>query len=46
MGLHIMNYRAEMIGARLRVARLSTKGTCVTCALPVAGNIFSEAHAG
>ena len=34
MGLHIMNYRAKMIGAALQVERSSDGGTVVTCALP------------
>ncbi len=33
MGLHIMRYRARMIGASLRVERLSGGGTLVSCAL-------------
>jgi signal transduction histidine kinase len=41
MGLHIMNYRAKMIGATLEVQACSNhgkKGTVVTCTLqPVSG---------
>lgn len=37
MGLHIMNYRAKMIGAALRVQRSARGGTVVTCALPSIG---------
>ncbi len=44
MGLHIMNYRAGMIGATLQVKRLPTRGTRVTCALPASNQIFSNAH--
>jgi PAS domain S-box-containing protein len=33
MGLHIMNYRAKMIGATLQVERCSEGGTVVTCKL-------------
>jgi PAS domain S-box-containing protein len=35
MGLHIMNYRAGMIGGALEVRRDSTCGTIVTCIFPV-----------
>jgi signal transduction histidine kinase len=45
MGLHIMNYRAGMIGASLQVKRLPTRGTRVTCLLPETNPVFSEAHA-
>jgi PAS domain S-box-containing protein len=38
MGLHIMNYRAGMIGGTLEVRRDSTKGTVVTCNFPVKDN--------
>jgi nitrate/nitrite-specific signal transduction histidine kinase len=31
MGLHIMNYRARMIGATLEVRRDGDGGTAVTC---------------
>jgi signal transduction histidine kinase len=34
MGLRIMAYRAEMIGATLNIERLPTHGTRVTCNLP------------
>ena len=44
MGLHIMNYRAEMIGASLQIKKLPTQGTRVTCILPEPDKIFSEAH--
>jgi signal transduction histidine kinase len=36
MGLHIMSYRSELIGAQLSVRRRSPKGTEVTCTLPLA----------
>src|SRR5207249_353528 len=38
MGLHIMNYRARMIGATLDVRRGKSRGTVVTCSMkrPVA----------
>ncbi|HWX19799.1 MAG TPA: PAS domain S-box protein [Candidatus Binatia bacterium] len=36
MGLRIMNYRASLIGASLEVRGLGTRGTLVTCALPLA----------
>lgn len=35
-GLHLMQYRAELIGARLRVEPAETGGTRVRCALPLA----------
>ena len=36
MGLHIMSYRSELIGARLNVSRRTPRGTEVTCTLPMA----------
>jgi nitrate/nitrite-specific signal transduction histidine kinase len=36
MGLKIMRYRANAIGAELRIARSATGGTVVTCVLPPA----------
>jgi PAS domain S-box-containing protein len=38
MGLHIMNYRAGMIGGTLEVRRDTTRGTVVTCKFPVKDN--------
>jgi PAS domain S-box-containing protein len=38
MGLHIMNYRAGMIGGTLEVRRDGTTGTVVTCNFPVKDN--------
>ncbi len=35
MGLHLMNYRARMIGGSLEVQRVPTGGTMVTCLFPV-----------
>jgi PAS domain S-box-containing protein len=35
MGLHLMNYRARMVGGSLEVRRLSAAGTLVTCRFPV-----------
>jgi PAS domain S-box-containing protein len=35
MGLHIMNYRAGMIGGNLEVGRDNPRGTIVTCLFPV-----------
>jgi PAS domain S-box-containing protein len=35
MGLHIMNYRAGMIGGTLEVARDPVRGTTVTCTFPM-----------
>ena len=34
MGLHIMNYRARMIGAELKIRRLGESGTIVSCSWP------------
>jgi signal transduction histidine kinase len=33
-GMHTMNYRAQLIGARLEVRRLAPRGTSVTCFYP------------
>jgi signal transduction histidine kinase len=38
MGLHIMNYRAGMIGGSLEVRRGMPRGTVVTCLFPVKDN--------
>jgi len=35
MGLHLMSYRARMIGASLQIQRGETGGTVVTCLFPV-----------
>ncbi len=35
MGLHIMNYRAGMIGGSLEIRRGMSRGTIVTCNFPV-----------
>jgi signal transduction histidine kinase len=35
MGLHLMNYRARMVGGSLDVQRGSAGGTIVTCLFPV-----------
>jgi signal transduction histidine kinase len=35
MGLHIMNYRAGMIGGTLEIRREQPRGTIVTCRFPV-----------
>lgn len=37
MGLHIMAYRAGMVGAAFDIKRLPVRGTCVTCTLSQAG---------
>jgi PAS domain S-box-containing protein len=37
MGLHIMNYRAGVIGGSLEVRRDSSRGTVVSCHFPVNG---------
>ena len=33
MGLHLMQYRAKMLGASLHVARAEARGTVVSCTL-------------
>jgi signal transduction histidine kinase len=35
MGLHLMNYRARMVGGSLDVQRVPIGGTIVTCLFPV-----------
>ena len=35
VGLHIMNYRAGMIGGNLEIHREQPRGTAVTCRFPV-----------
>jgi PAS domain S-box-containing protein len=35
MGLHLMNYRAKIVGGSLEVQRVPTGGTMVTCLFPV-----------
>jgi PAS domain S-box-containing protein len=35
VGLHLMNYRARMVGGSLEVQRVKTGGTIVTCLFPV-----------
>jgi PAS domain S-box-containing protein len=35
MGLHLMNYRARMVGGSLEVQRVDVGGTMVTCLFPV-----------
>jgi signal transduction histidine kinase len=39
VGLHIMNYRAGMIGGNLEVRREQPQGTAVTCRFPIASPI-------
>src|SRR6476660_1098363 len=34
LGLHIMNYRAQLIGGRLKIERPKKGGTCVSCYFP------------
>ena len=41
MGLHLMNYRARMVGGSLEVQRRATGGTIVTCLFPVDGEMRS-----
>jgi signal transduction histidine kinase len=33
--LHLMNYRARMVGGSLEVRRVETGGTVVTCLFPL-----------
>jgi len=35
MGLHLMNYRAKIVGGSLEVQPVPTGGTVVTCLFPV-----------
>ncbi len=42
MGLHLMNYRARMIGGVLEVQRAAGGGTMVTCSFPVASRPRTE----
>jgi PAS domain S-box-containing protein len=35
MGMHLMNYRARMVGGSLEVQRVDRNGTVVTCLFPV-----------
>jgi signal transduction histidine kinase len=44
MGLRIMAYRANMIGAIFNIGRLPESGTRVTCKLPSSGIVASETH--
>jgi signal transduction histidine kinase len=37
MGLRIMNYRANLIGASFEIQGSDSSGTCVTCAVPLEG---------
>ena len=37
MGLRIMNYRASLIGASLEIKSAGSRGTLVTCAVPLGG---------
>jgi|HubBroStandDraft_6_1064221.scaffolds.fasta_scaffold158174_2 PAS domain S-box-containing protein len=42
MGLHLMEYRARMVGGSLEVRRLATGGTMVTCLFPVMPPVADE----
>ncbi len=44
MGLHIMNYRAGMIGGNLEIGRDRPKGTTVTCRFPLLAAEQSETN--
>ena len=44
MGLRIMNYRANTIGATLEIKPVDKKGTVVTCCLPVQANGAKFTH--
>jgi signal transduction histidine kinase len=44
IGLHIMAYRASMIGASFKIERQPGRGTRVTCQLPSTPAIFPEIH--
>ena len=38
VGLHIMNYRAGMIGGNMEVRRELPRGTVATCRFPISGD--------
>jgi PAS domain S-box-containing protein len=42
MGLHLMNYRARMVGGALEVQRADSGGTVVTCLFPVLSDAESD----
>jgi PAS domain S-box-containing protein len=42
MGLHLMHYRARMVGGSLELQRVPTGGTIVTCSFPVMPPIAGE----
>jgi len=42
MGLHLMNYRARMVGGSLEAERITTGGTMVTCLFPVLPPVGDE----
>jgi len=44
LGLHIMAYRANLIGATFDIGRLPESGTRVTCKLPSSDAVASEIH--
>jgi len=39
MGLHIMNYRAKMIGGALEVKQSKPHGTVVSCLFPIGNEV-------
>jgi len=39
MGLRTMQYRAQLIGARVTINSIPTRGTSVSCTLPMAANL-------
>jgi signal transduction histidine kinase len=41
MGLRIMSYRSDLIGAKLDVRARNTRGTVVTCLLPLHEAVLS-----
>jgi signal transduction histidine kinase len=44
MGLRIMAYRSNMIGATFNIERLPESGTRVTCKLPSGGVVVAETY--
>jgi len=42
MGLHLMDYRARMVGGSLEVQRVPTGGTIVTCLFPIMPPVADE----
>ncbi len=46
MGVHIMNYRARIIGGTLEISSMPSRGTTVTCTLPGGANPDTHGASG